>query len=1584
MSLLSYSKRLFSLDTLDTRFTGSSWPPSSTASSSERPQRIDPAKSVTGLDAQDGVSKAEQPHGKGKDNAEPSKWVTPEFFLYYIVIGTAVPLMLKSVYDVSQPSHPNYSEYEHLLSPGLILGRKVDNSDQQYSGFRDNIPYMLILLMVHPSLRRVYEFFYPVDRRKNQALQKTDQSTPDQQADARLDRRVRFDVGFASIYLLALHGTSALKVLAILYVNFSIAKGLPRSYVPLATWVFNIGILFANELCKGYPYAGIAQLLGAETGAFNTPSDLKADKNWGTLLDSYGGLLPRWEVLFNITVLRLISFNLDYCWSLNWVGGSPLEKKQLDQSMLSERNRVDTPAKSEDYSFRNYFAYVLYSPLYLAGPILTFNDYISQLRYTPRSISRDRTTLYGIRFLVSLLTMEVMLHFLYAVAISKTQPAWDLYTPFQLSMLGYFNLHIIWLKLLLPWRFFRLWALLDGIDPPENMVRCMSDNYSALAFWRGWHRSFNRWIVRYIYIPLGGSGGPGTRGSGGMARGVFNMLVVFTFVALWHDIQLNLLIWGWLVTLFVLPEVLAGYAFPKRKWKDNPGAYRMICGVGAVGNILMMMAANLVGFAVGLDGLRDLVRGILGSYSANPMPLKGRVCRIAATPLSENVWITDDILKNAWNRWVQSCVGQRYASAIPGPLEARKRSTKRRMTELRPTASGLGFHPGFLAGLNQEQDSQLGWKWQPPTVPTSYDPAMVRKDTVDLPPWLIAPDAAEEEEIPAEVPSKSSQATVANRGTTVVAESATPEPHQRPRPKNPVEQAAGTNDLDEMRKIIGKIRVDKYALRRKCSIVAFENLVRSGCTMDRIVEFLGDRTLNQRGARNLTFFVAYCLETTKYDEMRTLCKWMAQQLYVGRYSDSALLLVLQSLSNAHKQDELKNVLEDFCVSTVQALRSSPVVHTEYLKLKTWSSFLAILLHDVYSEQLLSVGRTFVETSSPVQLDHLTEKIGPLVEHWMDSWEPSEMVQLAPASQVPTITTMLQMLPLDKLCETVIAVSWRLLNTLPSGKDVSTLWLKQSIWWSAVRSPEIFRYVGKSDSWSAIAATLRKRQDEYNVSIVITKIDEQLKQSDLGAAHTTMVQCPQMTYDRYPDLAEALILSSERDAKTALEMLRSRQPAALTEVQSICGSRPLEQIRLERIELLERMASLYAQAPHIKPSFAFRCVYECWKLQKQGDLGPVRPAMARALIHSGFVRPLQTGRRLVSHARFEWILLQVAEAEGKDEMRKIGAAVWQWREDIIRQMQQTRNDKRQDALSRQWRQQATTQRDPGHWGALRAMASAGKLPASKHPHSVEHNSPSNAQRHVATPTFRLPLRGLAIKDGIEQDSAFFSPLETSPFQPSSEDIGEDTEVEPSTWTPLDTAISTSAMSATPEPGITSKGYVETYASGFKPPGQQQGAHPRVEHTAPVNSETTPRPQTSASQPSSKRTGNSPRRAAAEQQQQQRRPPPAQKPDALLLRLNRASPLPLSSAGTAFDARPELPAIPACSLAAAAAASSSQGRGGKGLVTIRRVVGTGVIHGANGGEDPMTLSTAMQPAVGTGVGVVVGGSGVEGFGGEGWRW
>jgi D-alanyl-lipoteichoic acid acyltransferase DltB (MBOAT superfamily) len=59
---------------------------------------------------------------------------------------------------------------------------------------------------------------------------------------------------------------------------------------------------------------------------------------------------------------------------------------------------------------------------------------------------------------------------------------------------------------------------------------------------------------RYIYIPVGGS-----------KRVVLATTLVFTFVALWHDLSFKLLAWGWLVSLFILPELVARKAIPAEK-----------------------------------------------------------------------------------------------------------------------------------------------------------------------------------------------------------------------------------------------------------------------------------------------------------------------------------------------------------------------------------------------------------------------------------------------------------------------------------------------------------------------------------------------------------------------------------------------------------------------------------------------------------------------------------------------------------------------------------------------------------------------------------------------------------------------------------------------------------------------------------------------------------------------------------------------------------------------------------------------------------------------------------------------------------
>ncbi|KAI1160725.1 MBOAT, membrane-bound O-acyltransferase family-domain-containing protein [Nemania serpens] len=591
---LSFLRRVYDLDTLDTRFTVSSTTPY---------QAVVEARDDKARDDTAAASGEHAVRWDGRPSSE-SRWRTPEFYLYYAIFAFAMPCMFYIAYDASKPTHPNYRNYERYLSPGWIPGRRIDVTDTQYRTLRNNAVYLVALLTLHPLLRRVY----------NMVLYRADPGRPAlrptlEEADRRLNQRASFDFGFAIIYLLALHGVSIIKILTILYINYQVATRLPRKSVPAVTWVFNVGILFANDLSNGYKFKNLASMLWIFLPGGPTDESTSTLVTWGSWLDSYGGLMSRWEILFNITVLRLISFNLDYYWSLDRRGSSPIE---LDPSSLSERDRVTTPAQPRDFSFRNYVAYTIYAPLYLTGPIITFNDYISQLRYRPATIEMSRTIRYALRFALTLLAMEIILHYDYIQAIGKYSPRWSEYTASQLWLLSYFNLHMIWLKLLLPWRFFRLWSLLDGIDPPENMVRCVSDNWSTLAFWRSWHRSFYRWSLRYIYVPLGGSSFASARDA---ARSVLTYVLVFTFVALWHDIQLHLLVWGWLIVLFMLPEMAAGSLFPKRRWEGRPTAYRMWCCVGAVANVLMMMTANMVGFAVGIEGLRAILAGIFKHFS---------------------------------------------------------------------------------------------------------------------------------------------------------------------------------------------------------------------------------------------------------------------------------------------------------------------------------------------------------------------------------------------------------------------------------------------------------------------------------------------------------------------------------------------------------------------------------------------------------------------------------------------------------------------------------------------------------------------------------------------------------------------------------------------------------------------------------------------------------------------------------------------------------------------------------------------------------------------------------------------------------
>jgi len=106
-----------------------------------------------------------------------------------------------------------------------------------------------------------------------------------------------------------------------------------------------------------------------------------------------------------------------------------------------------------------------------------------------------------------------------------------------------------------------------------------------------WHRGFNQWLVRYLYIPLGGN-----------KQVIISTISVIAFVAFWHDHTINIVIWAFTFILFILPEILIKrytkkylpHLF-KRHW------FKYTAALASAFYIYLLVYSNIIGFGYGID-----------------------------------------------------------------------------------------------------------------------------------------------------------------------------------------------------------------------------------------------------------------------------------------------------------------------------------------------------------------------------------------------------------------------------------------------------------------------------------------------------------------------------------------------------------------------------------------------------------------------------------------------------------------------------------------------------------------------------------------------------------------------------------------------------------------------------------------------------------------------------------------------------------------------------------------------------------------------------------------------------------------------
>ena len=116
-------------------------------------------------------------------------------------------------------------------------------------------------------------------------------------------------------------------------------------------------------------------------------------------------------------------------------------KEAKSAILLNERARLTAAHPIQDYSLMNYIAYVTYTPLFIAGPIITFNDYVYQSKHTLPSINFKFIFYYAVRFVIALLSMEFILHFLHVVKVYQGisgQGDWKPYYQTEEEMITHF------------------------------------------------------------------------------------------------------------------------------------------------------------------------------------------------------------------------------------------------------------------------------------------------------------------------------------------------------------------------------------------------------------------------------------------------------------------------------------------------------------------------------------------------------------------------------------------------------------------------------------------------------------------------------------------------------------------------------------------------------------------------------------------------------------------------------------------------------------------------------------------------------------------------------------------------------------------------------------------------------------------------------------------------------------------------------------------------------------------------------------------------------------------------------------------
>eukprot|EP01055_Gregarina_sp_Pseudo9_P001619 Gregarina_sp_Pseudo_9__1618@NODE_208_length_3611_cov_31_945969_g193_i0_p1_GENE_NODE_208_length_3611_cov_31_945969_g193_i0NODE_208_length_3611_cov_31_945969_g193_i0_p1_ORF_typecomplete_len611_score78_50MBOAT/PF03062_19/1e27Oxidored_q5_N/PF01059_17/2_1e02Oxidored_q5_N/PF01059_17/2_8_NODE_208_length_3611_cov_31_945969_g193_i08092641 len=468
------------------------------------------------------------------------------------------------------------------------LFKYEDRSDFQWYGFREYIGFSIALISVHVFLGHIVSLV----SRKSPSVCAFYQAI----------------FGIASI--IYLHGPASI-VTFVLVALFSLVSQLCRyrrtiHAVPYLTWALALLVLALNSFDG--PFNALLQLI--DNAGLKSPV---------LQFLSSGKVIYPVQRSINLLILRLVSFNMDRFWaerppSTSYTSQMVMQTSKQPDEPMSKPLCVSTVAQSrclEDYNLLFLLSYTFFLPLYIAGPVIPFNAFCHSLssKASPRRKWLLKAGFKWILFyaLTEFVATRMLLSSALAVERSNHQ-YWSLFHTSELLILMGIVLCYTWLKFSVLWDGFRIWSIFVGVYCPANLLCFVFDHYSVQHFWKTWHASFHLWIIRYLYVPLGGS-----------KHKITCSLLIFLFVALWHRINLDFVLWALITVATILFELhlesTGKHSLSRKVFRVNNGHqyFGLIAGTEFIN--LLLIIANLVGFGCGGIGILRVMR----EFAQRPM-----------------------------------------------------------------------------------------------------------------------------------------------------------------------------------------------------------------------------------------------------------------------------------------------------------------------------------------------------------------------------------------------------------------------------------------------------------------------------------------------------------------------------------------------------------------------------------------------------------------------------------------------------------------------------------------------------------------------------------------------------------------------------------------------------------------------------------------------------------------------------------------------------------------------------------------------------------------------------------------------------